>query len=165
LQKFTHLDADGHVRMVDVSDKKPTLRTAKAQGVVFMNPATFEAIENQSIKKGNVLETSRIAAIFAAKKTSDLIPLCHPLNITHIQVDFSPDKPSSSIQIVASVQVVDQTGAEMEALAAVSVAALTIYDMCKSYDREMRFSDICLLEKSGGKSGTFKRTGHLPDVS
>jgi len=165
LQKFTHLDADGHVRMVNVSDKKPTLRTAKAQGAVFMNPATFEAIENQSVKKGNVLETSRIAAIFAAKKTSDLIPLCHPLNITHIQVDFFPDKLSSSIRIVASVQVVDQTGAEMEALAAVSVAALTIYDMCKSYDREMRLSDIYLLEKSGGKSGTFKRTGHHPDVS
>ena len=164
MQKFTHLDANGQVRMVNVSDKEPTVRMALAQGVVTMNPATFKAIENQSVKKGSVLETARIAAILAAKKTSDLIPLCHPLNITHIQIDFFPDKLSSSIRIVALVRVVGQTGAEMEALTAVSVAALTIYDMCKSYDREMRLSDIFLLEKSGGKSGTFKRNRHNPDA-
>ena len=141
--------------MVDVTDKEPTSRLAVAQGVVAMNPATFAMIENQAVKKGNVLEAARIAGIMAAKKTSELIPLCHPLNITHIQVDFFPDKDAGSIRIEASVRIAGQTGVEMEALTAVSVAALTIYDMCKSYDREMTISNIFLLEKSGGKSGAF----------
>ena len=122
-----------------------------------MNQTTFEKIQNQTIKKGNVLETARISGIMAAKKTSELIPMCHPLNITHVQIDFFPDHATNSIRIESSVRTVDQTGVEMEALTAVSVAALTVYDMCKSYDREMTISNITLLEKSGGKSGTFVR--------
>ncbi len=155
MSKFTHIDREGRVRMVDVTDKKPTLRVAVAQGVVFMNPDTFEMIQNQTVKKGNVLETARIAGIMAAKKTSGLIPMCHPLNITHVAVDFYPDKAESSIKIEALVRAIDQTGVEMEALTAVSLAGLTIYDMCKSYDQQMTISDICLLKKSGGKSGSF----------
>jgi len=158
MSEFTHLDKEGRVRMVDVSDKKPTSRVAIAQGVVSMNPETYEQIRNHTVKKGNVLETARIAGIMAAKKTSELIPLCHPLNITHVQVDFFPDDMANSIRIEAAVRIADRTGVEMEALTAVSVAALTIYDMCKSYNRGMVISDICLLEKSGGKSGMFKRT-------
>ena len=157
MKEFTHIDKDGRVRMVDVTDKEPTSRIAVAQGVVAMNQTTFEKIQNQTIKKGNVLETARISGVMAAKKTSELIPMCHPLNITHVKVDFFPDNATSSIRIESSVRTVDQTGVEMEALTAVSVAALTIYDMCKSYDRKMNISDIYLLEKSGGKSGTFVR--------
>ncbi len=156
---FTHIDEQGHVRMVDVTHKKPSLRIAVAQGVISMTPATLETILNQSVKKGNVLETARIAGIMGAKKTAGLIPMCHPLNITHIQIDFTPDIPRNAIKITAQVRILDQTGVEMEALTAVSVAALTIYDMCKSYDRAMVISDIALVEKSGGKSGHFKRTG------
>ncbi|MBW2574951.1 MAG: cyclic pyranopterin monophosphate synthase MoaC [Deltaproteobacteria bacterium] len=157
MKKFTHIDEQGHVRMVDVSGKKPTLRVAIARGVVSMSQETFEKILDQTVKKGNVLETARIAGIMAAKKTSELIPMCHPLNITHIAIDFFPDKVKNSIRIEAAVRAIDQTGVEMEALTAVSVAGLTIYDMCKSYDRSMTISDICLLEKSGGKSGLFVR--------
>ncbi len=157
MKNFTHIDERGHVRMVDVSGKKPTLRVAIARGVVSMSQETFEKILDQKVKKGNVLETARIAGIMAAKKTSELIPMCHPLNISHIAVDFSPDKSKNSIRIEAVVRAIDQTGVEMEALTAVSVAGLTIYDMCKSYDRAMTISDICLLEKSGGKSGLFVR--------
>ena len=155
--KFTHIDDEGRVRMVDVTDKKPSVREALAGGVVFMSSETFELIRNQKIKKGNVLETARIAGIMAAKKTSELIPMCHPLNITHVQVDFLPDAANKRILIEATVRTIDQTGVEMEALTAVSVAALTIYDMCKSYDKEMTLSNIRLLKKTGGKSGTFER--------
>jgi len=157
MPEFTHIDKQGRVRMVDVSEKKPTLRVAVAQGVVSMNPDTFEMMMNQTLKKGNVLETARIAGIMAAKKTSELIPMCHPLNITHIAVDFFPDNAKNKLRIEAAVRAIDQTGVEMEAMTAVSVAGLTIYDMCKSYDREMMISDICLIEKSGGKSGVLKR--------
>ncbi len=155
MEDFTHIDDQGRVRMVDVSDKHPTRRFAGAQALVFMAPETLSSILDQTIKKGNVLETARIAGVMGAKKTADLIPMCHPLNITHVSVDFFPDKASSSIRIEAGVRVLDRTGVEMEALTAVSVAALTIYDMCKSIDRGITISDICLLEKSGGKSGTF----------
>ena len=155
MEEFTHIDKKGRVRMVDVSGKEPTLRVAMAQGIVSMNQETLEKILNQTAKKGNVLETARIAGIMAAKKTWDLIPMCHPLNITHIAVEFFPDKGKNSIRIQAVVRAMDQTGVEMEALTAVSVAGLTLYDMCKSYDRAMTISDICLLEKSGGKSGLF----------
>ena len=157
MQNFTHIDNKGHVRMVDVTGKQPSDRIAVAQGVVTMNPETFEMIYNQAVKKGNVLETARIAGIMAAKKTHELIPMCHPLNITHISVDFFPDKAASSIRIETSARLLGRTGVEMEALTAASVAALTIYDMCKSYDKKMVISDIYLLEKSGGKSGVFKR--------
>jgi cyclic pyranopterin phosphate synthase len=155
--KFTHIDDEGRVRMVDVTDKKPSVREALAGGAVFMSSQTFELIRNQKIKKGNVLETARIAGIMAAKKTSELIPMCHPLNMTHVQVDFRPDAAKNCIEIEATVRTIDQTGVEMEALTAVTVSALTIYDMCKSYDKEMTLSNIRLLKKTGGKSGTFER--------
>jgi cyclic pyranopterin phosphate synthase len=157
MSRFTHLDQEGHVRMVDVTAKPPTDRRAVAQGLVHMQPKTLELIYNQGVKKGNVLETARIAGILAAKKTANLIPMCHPLNITHVRVDFFPDTDASLIRIEAAVRIIDQTGVEMEALTAVAVSALTIYDMCKSFDREMTISEICLQEKSGGKSGLFKR--------
>ena len=154
---FTHLDEEGRVRMVDVSEKAATVREAVAQGVITMKPETFDLIREQKVKKGNVFETARIAGILAAKRTADLIPMCHPLSVTHLQVDFFPLPETHSIRIEAVVRVLGQTGVEMEALTAVSVAALTIYDMCKSYDRAMSISDIYLLKKSGGKSGTFVR--------
>ena len=158
MSSFTHIDDKGRVRMVDVTDKQPTVRVAVAAGSVFMKPETFQLIRDQKVKKGNVLETARIAGIMAAKRTSELVPMCHPLQLTHVQVDFEPDEAHHRIGIKASVRTIDQTGVEMEALTAVSVAALTLYDMCKSYDREMRVSDILLLEKSGGKSGEYKRS-------
>ncbi len=157
MSSFTHLDDKGRVRMVDVTDKQPTVRVAVAGGTVMLKPETLKMIGDQKVKKGNVLETARIAGIMAAKKTSEIIPMCHPLNLTHVQVDFEPDETNHCIDIEASVRTIDQTGVEMEALTAVAAAALTIYDMCKSYDREMTISSIRLLEKSGGKSGTFKR--------
>ena len=155
--EFTHIDDKGRVRMVDVSDKNLTSRKAVAKSSVFMNQDTFEAITDQKIKKGNVFETARIAGIMAAKKTADLIPMCHPLAITHAAIDFTSDKANNAIHITAEVSVKGQTGVEMEALTAVSAAALTIYDMCKSYDKAMTITDICLIEKTGGKSGHFRR--------
>jgi cyclic pyranopterin monophosphate synthase len=157
MPSFTHIDEKGNVRMVDVTEKQPTDRKAVAQGIVSMKPSTLTMIRNRKVKKGNVIETARIAGILAAKKTSELIPMCHPLNLTHVAVDFYPDESSSSIRIESSVKVFSRTGVEMEALTAVSVAALTIYDMCKSYDREMTISNILLAEKEGGKSGKFVR--------
>jgi cyclic pyranopterin phosphate synthase len=157
MPRLTHLDQEGQVRMVDVTGKPPTARRAVAHGVVHMQPETLELIYNQGVKKGNVIETARIAGVMAAKKTADLIPMCHPLNLTHVQVDFFPDMPAGTLKIEATVRIIDQTGVEMEALTAVAVSALTIYDMCKSHDRQMTISDVCLQEKSGGKSGTFKR--------
>ena len=157
MAEFTHLDDQGRVRMVDVTDKAATVRTATAGAEVRMRPETFDLIRDQKVKKGNVLETARIAGIMAAKRTPDLIPMCHPLNITHVQIDFLPEEKEKAIGIRASVRAVDQTGVEMEALTAAAVAALTIYDMCKSHDREMSISDIRLIEKSGGKSGDYKR--------
>jgi len=154
---FTHVDAEGKVRMVDVTEKDRSLRTAVAQGAIQMKPDTFDRIRHRTARKGNVLEIARIAGIMAAKQTSSLIPMCHPLNVSHIRVDFYPEPDTSRIRIEAEVRIFDRTGVEMEALTAVSVAALTIYDMCKSYDRGMVISDISLLEKSGGKSGSFKR--------
>ncbi len=157
MNDFTHLDDQGRVRMVDVTTKPKTLRTARAQAVVSMAPLTFDKIKNQSIKKGNVIETARIAGVMAAKQTATLIPMCHPLNITHVAVDFFPDEQNHAIRIEACVRLTGQTGVEMEALTAVTVAALTIYDMCKSYDRGMCISDIQLMEKAGGKSGYYVR--------
>ena len=159
MPKLTHIDEKGRVRMVDVTQKKSTERTAVAGGRVSMIPEAFDAIQTQKVKKGNVLETARIAGIMAAKKTAELIPMCHPLNITHIQIDFSPDAANSRMGIEAVVRAIDQTGVEMEAITAVSVAALTLYDMCKSIDKEMTISNIQLLKKTGGKSGTYVRKG------
>ena len=162
MSSFTHIDKKGHVRMVDVTAKKPSLRLATAQAIIHMNSDTFEKIQNLTVEKGNVLETARIAGIMASKKTSALIPMCHPLNITHVKVDFFPDSSKYAIRIEATVRLKGQTGVEMEALTAATVAALTIYDMCKSYDREMVVSDLYLLEKSGGKSGKYQRKGSKP---
>jgi cyclic pyranopterin monophosphate synthase len=157
MPKLTHIDEQGRVRMVDVSAKTPTDRKARAQAVVTMSRETFDLIRGGKTAKGNVLETARIAGVMAAKKTADLIPMCHPLNLTHAQVDFFPDPASHAIRIEATARILDQTGVEMEALTAAATAALTIYDMCKAYDRGMAISDLFLLEKSGGKSGTWKR--------
>jgi len=157
MPEFTHVDEKGHVRMVDVTEKEPTLRVAVAGGTVSMNRETFEKIKDNRVKKGNVLETARIAGIMAAKKTSELIPMCHPLNIAYVSIDFLPDEINSRIGIRSEVRLTGRTGVEMEALTAVSVSALTIYDMCKSHDRGMMISDIALLEKSGGTSGEYKR--------
>jgi len=157
MPNFTHLDEKGNVRMVDVTEKEPTVRSATAQGIISMNRDTFEKIENRNVKKGNVLETARIAGIMAAKKTADLIPMCHPLNLSHAKIDFFPDRKTASIRIVAEIRLTGKTGVEMEALTAVSMAALTIYDMCKSLDKGMKISDIVLLSKTGGKSGTYTR--------
>lgn len=152
---FTHLDADGRVRMVDVAPKAETFRRAVARGRVAMTGDTLTRIMDATVKKGNVLEAARIAGVMAAKKTADLIPMCHPLNLTHVSVDFFPNPDQNAIEIEASASLAGRTGVEMEALTAVSVAALTIYDMCKSYDRAMEISDIHLKRKSGGKSGEF----------
>ena len=155
--EFTHLDAKGRVRMVDVTDKAPTVREATACGRVTMTGDTVARIGRNDVKKGNVLETARIAGILAAKKTAELIPMCHPLAITHAQVDFDLLPEEKVIDITAMVRLNGSTGVEMEALSAVTVAALTIYDMCKSYDRDMVIGDIRLIEKSGGKSGHYRR--------
>ena len=157
MSEFTHLDDKGHVKMVDVTGKEKTNRTAVAQGIILMNAKTLDKITSQTVNKGNVLETARIAGIMAAKKTSDLIPMCHPLNITNAKIDFFPDEKKNSILIKSEVSLFDRTGVEMEALTAVSVSALTIYDMCKSYDKGMKITDICLLKKTGGKSGEYIR--------
>lgn len=157
MPEFTHIDEQGRVRMVDVTAKTPTDRVARAQAVVHMMPETFELIQTQGIKKGNVLEAARIAGVMGAKQTAGLIPMCHPLNLTHAQIDFFPDEGAYTIRIEATARVLAHTGVEMEALTAASVAALTIYDMCKAYDRQMRITDLCLLEKRGGKSGAWSR--------
>jgi cyclic pyranopterin monophosphate synthase len=154
---FTHMDDKGRVRMVDVGDKPSSHRMAVAQARLSMTPDTFDKIINNRGRKGNALETARIAGMMAAKKTPDLIPLCHPIRIRHVQIDFYPNADTHSIGIGAAVRAFDQTGVEMEALTAVSVAGLTLYDMCKSHDRAMTLSDIRLLKKSGGKSGTYVR--------
>ena len=143
--------------MVDVSDKSSSDRRAIAQAVVVMQPATLTQIQHQNVKKGNVLETARIAGVMAAKQTAALIPMCHPLNLRHVQVDFTPDVARSRIKIEAAVRIHDRTGVEMEALTAATVAALTIYDMCKAVDRGMQITDVWLVEKTGGASGTYRR--------
>jgi cyclic pyranopterin phosphate synthase len=154
--KFTHLDESGAARMVDVSDKNITTREAMAEGTVRMEPATLALILKGEAKKGDVLAAARLAGIMAAKKTHELIPLCHPLMITKAEVQFAPDEAQSRITVTARVKVDGKTGVEMEALTAVSVACLTIYDMCKAVDRGMRITDIRLREKSGGKSGDWR---------
>ncbi len=156
MSDFTHFDEQGRAYMVDVSGKNITRREAKACATVTMKAETFKKIFNQEIKKGDVLGTAQIAGIMGAKKTPDLIPMCHPLNISSVKVAFEPDEKNSSIKIIATVKVDGKTGIEMEALTAVSVAALTIYDMCKAVDKAMVISDIMLLEKSGGKSGVYR---------
>jgi cyclic pyranopterin phosphate synthase len=155
MSKFTHLDATGNAHMVDVSDKHITSRSATAKAQVLMLPETLALILGGTAKKGDVLATARIAGIMAAKKTHELIPLCHPLLITKISVDFAADEKTHSIEVSATVRVEGKTGVEMEAMTACSVAALTLYDMCKAVDRGMKITDLRLTEKSGGKSGAF----------
>ncbi|MEW6026047.1 MAG: cyclic pyranopterin monophosphate synthase MoaC [Planctomycetota bacterium] len=154
--KLTHIDKKGAIKMVDVAGKDITHRKAKAFARVIMNPGTFKAITYGRVKKGNVIEAARLAGIMAAKETHKLIPLCHPINITHIQVEIKPIRPKT-LEITASVEAYDRTGVEMEALTAVAVSGLTIYDMCKAIDRGMRITEIRLLEKSGGRSGHYRR--------
>ncbi|MDH3667404.1 MAG: cyclic pyranopterin monophosphate synthase MoaC [Paracoccaceae bacterium] len=155
MSDFTHFDDEGRAVMVDVGDKPATERTATAKGAVVMAPETLDMIVEGTAKKGDVLAVARLAGIMAAKKTPDLIPLCHPLMLSKVTVDLMPAHPDR-IEIEATVKLTGQTGVEMEALTAVSVAALTVYDMCKAVDRGMRITDIRLTHKSGGKSGTFE---------
>ncbi len=161
--ELTHFNEDGRACMVDVSEKNITERVAVAEGRVHMQPATLNRIKEGQIKKGDVLAVAQVAGIMGAKKTFDIIPMCHPLLLTKVDIRFSindepaPETGLSSIDITATVKVTGQTGVEMEALTAVSVTALTIYDMCKAIDREMKFDNIQLAHKSGGKSGVFNR--------
>ena len=152
---FTHFDAQGQAHMVDVAAKAATHRVAVAQGRILMHPATLTLILEGTAKKGDVLGIARIAGIMGAKKASELIPLCHPLALTRVALEFSSDLASSSVSCRATVETVGPTGVEIEALAAVQVALLTIYDMCKAVDRGMTITDVKVLEKHGGKSGSF----------
>jgi len=156
LSDFTHFDAEGKALMVDVSDKEITERTATAVGSVFMEPATVAKILEGGFKKGDVLSVARLAGIMGAKRTPDLIPLCHPLALTSVKVDLSVDEARNAVDITATCKLKGRTGVEMEALTAVSVAALTVYDMCKAVDRGMRIADIHLVHKAGGKSGEYR---------
>lgn len=151
--KLTHLDASGQARMVDVSTKEESTRTSVARGEILMKRATLELIKSGLVKKGDVLSVAQTAGIMAAKRTSELIPLCHPLSITHIQVDLTADDALPGIQIEARVSCTGKTGVEMEALTAVSIAALTVYDMAKAVEKTMHIQHIRLVEKHGGKSG------------
>jgi cyclic pyranopterin monophosphate synthase len=155
MSRLTHLDATGNAHMVDVSDKHVTARSATAKARVLMRPETLALIREGKAKKGDVLATARIAGIMAAKTTHELIPLCHPLMISQVSVDFDTDAAGSHIDVTATVKVEGKTGVEMEALTACAVACLTLYDMCKAVDRGMRITDLRLTEKSGGKSGHF----------
>jgi cyclic pyranopterin monophosphate synthase len=155
--KFTHFDASGEAHMVDVGGKPETRRVARASGTIGMSPETLRLILAGGAKKGDVLGVARIAAIQGAKRTGDLIPLCHPLNLTRIAAEFAVDKRASTIQLVVTAETLGRTGVEMEALTAVSVGLLTIYDMCKAVDRAMTIEEIKLLEKSGGRSGHYRR--------
>ena len=156
MSKLTHLDEAGRARMVDVGDKADTKRVAVARGSVKMQPKTLALIMEGSMKKGDVLTVAQLAGIMAAKRTSDLIPMCHPLMLSHVAVTCTPNPAESCIDIEASVRLKGKTGVEMEALTAVSVAALTIYDMAKAVDRGMVIGDVRVVEKSGGKSGDWR---------
>jgi cyclic pyranopterin phosphate synthase len=155
-EKLTHFDERGAARMVDVGAKNETHRVAVAEGSIRMLPATLALVASGTSKKGDVLGVARIAAIQAAKRTSELIPLCHPVPLTAVTVDFALDEAASTVTARVSAECTARTGVEMEALTAVSVALLTIYDMCKAVDRGMTITEVRLLEKSGGKSGVFK---------
>ncbi len=157
MSQLTHLDEKGQARMVDVSQKAHTEREARAMAVISMQPDTLQMIVEGKHKKGDVLATARIAGIMAAKRTPDLIPMCHPLMLTSVKVELTPNFENSAVEIVAICKLVGQTGVEMEALTAASTAALTLYDMCKAVDKAMVISQLQLLEKKGGKSGHWVR--------
>ncbi len=156
-RRLTHFDDAGRAAMVDVSAKPATTRTAEARARVLMQPETLKLIEDGTAAKGDVLGVARLAGIMAAKRTADLIPLCHPLAIAKVAVDLEPNRADSAVDIVATVKLTGQTGVEMEALTAASVAALTVYDMVKAVDRGMRITDIRVTRKAGGKSGDFSQ--------
>ena len=155
-KRLTHLDDEGRLKMVDVGDKERTARVARVCGEICMQPTTAALIAQNRVAKGNVLEVARLAGIMAAKRTGDLIPLCHPLNITAVDIDFT--LKSDRVQVEAQARIDDRTGVEMEALMAATIALLTIYDMCKGVDREMVISEVRLMEKRGGQSGVYQRT-------
>ena len=159
MARFSHFDAEGKAVMVDVSDKPDSERVAVAAGSVTMAPETLALIRDGGVQKGDVLAVARLAGIMAAKRTPDLIPLCHPLQLTSVELDLSLDPARNAVDIAATCRLTGKTGVEMEALTAVSVAALTIYDMCKAVDRAMRIGEIRLIHKAGGKSGTYTE-GH-----
>ena len=162
MSKLTHFNDEGRAKMVEVGHKLNTQREAVCSGSILMKPETLQRIMDHDIQKGDVLAVAQVAGIMAAKRTSDLIPMCHNLFISGADVTFKIDEPQSRIDITATVRTTGKTGVEMEAFTAVSVSALTIYDMCKAIDREMIITDISLLKKSGGKSGDFVKTG--PEV-
>lgn len=157
MRKLTHIDKEGKAKMVDVGDKLSTKREAVAGGSVYMKRETLRLISGNKIAKGNVFETARLAGIMAAKRTAEIIPLCHQLNLSSVSVDFSIDRRKNAVHIKSVTRCTGQTGVEMEALTAVSAAALTLYDMCKAVDRGMIISDVMLIEKRGGKSGEWKK--------
>lgn len=157
MSELTHFDEQGAARMVDVSAKSDTERLAVAEGRIYMQPETLSLILNRKVVKGDVFAVARIAGIMACKKTPELIPLCHPLNLSSVNMDFEPDQTKHCVLIRATVKITGKTGVEMEALTAVAAAGLTVYDMCKATDRTMTISDIRLMKKSGGKSGVFER--------
>lgn len=157
--RLTHIDSSGEANMVDVGDKAETVRTATAEGFVRMRPETLALIVDGNAKKGDVIGTARLAGIMAAKQTASLIPLCHPLMLTKVSVDIAPDGTLPGLRVEAMAKLTGRTGVEMEALTAVSVACLTIYDMAKAADREMEIGGIRLVEKSGGRSGDYRRDG------
>ena len=157
MRKLTHLNESGEARMVDVGGKTVTLREAVAEGMIRMKPATLRLILEGGHKKGDVLAVARVAGIMAAKKTAELIPLCHTVPITAMEIDLTPDETQSAVRARATVRTQAQTGVEMEALTAVEIALLTIYDMCKAADRGMILTDIGLISKTGGKSGDWRR--------
>ena len=157
MAEFSHFNESGRARMVDVSEKSETLRTAVAAGRVKVNAETFALIKSGGMKKGDVLGTAQIAGIMGAKRTPDIIPMCHPIMISGVDIDFELNEAELAVEITATAKCTGVTGVEMEALTAVSVAALTVYDMCKAVQKDMEISDIRLLKKSGGKSGDFVR--------
>jgi cyclic pyranopterin phosphate synthase len=159
MTRLSHLDDKGAARMVDVTDKAVTQRTARAEGFIAMAPETLALVEKGEAKKGDVIAAARIAGIMAAKKTHELIPLCHPLAITKVAMELAPSSEPSGIRVAAEVKVAGPTGVEMEALTAVTVACLTIYDMLKAADKAMRIEGVRLLEKTGGRSGTYRADG------
>ena len=156
MARLTHFDKTGRARMVDVSKKRDTLREAVVRGSISMNQKTFKHIMSGKIAKGDVLAVAKVAGIMAAKRTSEIIPMCHPLNLSHVEINLFPFEKESRIEIEAKVRIKAQTGVEMEGFVAVAAAGLTIYDMCKAIDRGMVISDIRLVKKTGGKSGTYE---------
>ncbi|MEW6375684.1 MAG: cyclic pyranopterin monophosphate synthase MoaC [Thermodesulfobacteriota bacterium] len=153
--KLTHFDKKGRAKMVDISKKKETLREAVVRGSIFMNPNTFKKIMSGEVSKGDVFAVAKVAGIMAAKRTPEIIPMCHPLNLSHVEINFYPFEKENRIDIEAKVKIKAQTGVEMEGFVAVATAGLTIYDMCKAIDRGMILTDIHLVKKTGGKSGTY----------